>query len=830
MDSSQNFYAVVRGEDNGLERAVLKSEFSKFGDIQKIFINHSQNFAKVYFNSEESVKEACKHLNGKKSFSVEYLRTSHSKRPRNVSKSSEDPEDFRDVCSISSHSLNGIDCASDSEYIYVDCHGRPVEVLEGDDGKLYVSLDHIRRAGFELFLKDSYDNAVITQDIDLKHFMSYMLNQGMRYALKYKKIFNEKEVCNTFEKVKEILENRSLNKVEGHSKNLVIKKNIDQAVNGFHKDSKSAKNEGQTKNNNKVLSSDHNDKNHRRNQNQANTWQLKKPLENISLEMGVTYKIKVTAVRMDKKTVFYAQLYNNQSLVDRINGQINSSDSKNEEIKNPRERTVGIAYHNNSWYRSQVIKVRERQVTVRLLDFGYRVNINVPLRFLSEKSRWPAQAIKLILGNQDNHEINEGDILEIEIKKVYENAFLVSIKDGNVSEADSSESCFTQIPSSPIELKPDESVMIVGFSKNHLTLRNRACAEFSKNLYTYLSTFKMVPIKNPKIGQIVLARKEEFDGMHRAILKKTTDGMAEIEYIDYCGGNTVPIESLKNVDKEISSISCSKIVSPPYPCLKDIDETGVAFLKELIARKTKLKVVLEKAHFDLMYNDGSDSVSLSQKLTKTEQQEVKVPEPKSKQSEVQTVVLEKEPSIDEAVKPVSLSDMNYIKLEKGKELYLCYTCSGRSITLLKTSDDVVKYMAQLEVLDMKDTEHFAPEVEQMCLAKHEHSWYRATVLERNPDGKSFEVLFVDYGNISTVQKEDVRKLPQEFAAIPILGISAYFEGIPKDQEQKVYDRLKELLPDDSILEVDVKTGINEDFEYGIEIPSIYAKLKEEKLL
>ena len=57
----------------------------------------------------------------------------------------------------------------------------------------------------------------------------------------------------------------------------------------------------------------------------------------------------------------------------------------------------------------------------------------------------------------------------------------------------------------------------------------------------------------------------------------------------------------------------------------------------------------------------------------------------------------------------------------------------------------------------------------------------------------------------------------------------FVQGIPDSDEVK--NKLSELIPDESILEVDLKTDLDEEkTQFGIEIPEIYEQLKSEGLM
>lgn len=54
------------------------------------------------------------------------------------------------------------ECTNAGEY--VDVHGKEVEVLQAENGQLFVNLDDVRTAGFNIYPKESFENASIPKE------------------------------------------------------------------------------------------------------------------------------------------------------------------------------------------------------------------------------------------------------------------------------------------------------------------------------------------------------------------------------------------------------------------------------------------------------------------------------------------------------------------------------------------------------------------------------------------------------------------------------------------------------------------------------------------
>jgi hypothetical protein len=65
------------------------------------------------------------------------------------------------------------------------------------------------------------------------------------------------------------------------------------------------------------------------------------------------------------------------------------------------------------------------------------------------------------------------------------------------------------------------------------------------------------------------------------------------------------------------------------------------------------------------------------------------------------------------------------------------------------------------------------------LAKFEDEWYRGSCVELAGDQHP-TICFIDYGNITPVSIEDIRKIPKELACLPLYSTFCEIEGLPED--------------------------------------------------
>ncbi|XP_042350877.1 RING finger protein 17-like [Plectropomus leopardus] len=81
-----------------------------------------------------------------------------------------------------------------------------------------------------------------------------------------------------------------------------------------------------------------------------------------------------------------------------------------------------------------------------------------------------------------------------------------------------------------------------------------------------------------------------------------------------------------------------------------------------------------------------------------------------------------------------------------------------------------------------DLKIYCPEKEQACVARYEDKWYRAQVIG-HPGGRKVEVRYVDFGNKKILSVSDLRKIKDEFFALPSMAIPCCLSDvIPLDGE------------------------------------------------
>ncbi|GJQ80822.1 hypothetical protein Trydic_g9409 [Trypoxylus dichotomus] len=198
-----------------VDRRFLYKLFQQFGSIKKIYLHPELTWFKVYYDTLEEAEQAF---------------TINEKPPHHLSLSidsvaftdKEKPFPNIDTPSVSESNTSTMSYEEEEEDIFgytgpnhYNIHGICVPTLHGEDGRLYVALDEVKKVGFELFPENK-----IPRNID---FDRQMLNEFKIYLnIKAKKYITQMQcdipdVRNIVEEVKNEITNEYMNSSGVHN-------------------------------------------------------------------------------------------------------------------------------------------------------------------------------------------------------------------------------------------------------------------------------------------------------------------------------------------------------------------------------------------------------------------------------------------------------------------------------------------------------------------------------------------------------------------------------------------------------------------------------------
>lgn len=162
------------------DRTKMYSLFSKFGKVKKLFLQPEYEYGHVYFETAEICEQTYKDLKPNCELNLTILQprtsTEYSNDTRNDNSSNHNSSSSRD------NGHNDVDTSVVKNF--VDVFGRLVTTLQDDDGNLYVSLNELKRSGFELFevgTLPARDGSHIHNQQKLEQFKIYIKSKANEF-------------------------------------------------------------------------------------------------------------------------------------------------------------------------------------------------------------------------------------------------------------------------------------------------------------------------------------------------------------------------------------------------------------------------------------------------------------------------------------------------------------------------------------------------------------------------------------------------------------------------------------------------------------------------
>uniref|UniRef100_T1PJN9 Tudor domain protein n=1 Tax=Musca domestica TaxID=7370 RepID=T1PJN9_MUSDO len=156
----------------------------------------------------------------------------------------------------------------------------------------------------------------------------------------------------------------------------------------------------------------------------------------------------------------------------------------------------------------------------------------------------------------------------------------------------------------------------------------------------------------------------------------------------------------------------------------------------------------------------------------------------------------------------------------------CISCTTKpyAVEIQKFQKELQKYV------EMIPKEGYAPRQDELCIVKYNEDglWYRGRCLEVVGDGYP-TILFIDYGNVSIVHIDDIRRYPTQFT-YPIYTADCEIEGLPESCNEEIVAKLEELIPHGSIVKCNRVKAFSDDHFYSISMPDVIQRLSKCGLL
>ncbi|XP_050057688.1 uncharacterized protein LOC114129948 isoform X1 [Aphis gossypii] len=155
------------------------------------------------------------------------------------------------------------------------------------------------------------------------------------------------------------------------------------------------------------------------------------------------------------------------------------------------------------------------------------------------------------------------------------------------------------------------------------------------------------------------------------------------------------------------------------------------------------------------------------------------------------------PARQEEQKNVSLINGDYCFIQMFNDLSNIYVCKvvknieNENYTLCDV-DDVLSKTIYCKDQKLKKYPILGDTVKVFSFQKQDY--YRAKILKKNNDQNSYDVFFIDYGNIETIMSSEIYELPQELCCKPGLIIKVGISDLVpvENNSLRAHEKIKEL--------------------------------------
>lgn len=287
----------------------------------------------------------------------------------------------------------------------------------------------------------------------------------------------------------------------------------------------------------------------------------------------------------------------------------------------------------------------------------------------------------------------------------------------------------------------------------------------------------------------------EDDGWYRAeVLGKDDEGV-KVRYVDYGNVEVLPssrVRSLMPKFEEIPQQAVAFHLNNVQPVGEEWSPDALTLVEEFISDKTLIGIVKNFSETNaegVIYGTGEDSETSLNDLLVEGGFSSRVPE--SNQPEA-------EPEISAKSEDEELGGLTYVQnsVSVGDKLNLFYVTANSPASIWcqfsDTESDLLNLMESLGAFysNLAPEEYTLddPTVGSICSAQftEDDSWYRGEVLKIS---RNILVHFVDYGNSEELPVSKVKRLKQEFAALPKQAIRCSLTGIsPQSKDEWTHEK------------------------------------------
>ncbi|KAK3610429.1 hypothetical protein CHS0354_016606 [Potamilus streckersoni] len=278
----------------------------------------------------------------------------------------------------------------------------------------------------------------------------------------------------------------------------------------------------------------------------------------------------------------------------------------------------------------------------------------------------------------------------------------------------------------------------------------------------------------PVVGELVAAKFTN-NKWYRANVLQVKPTECHVIFIDYGNQDDVENYNIRKLRKEFTKMPFVAIKCKLSGIQATADDAKLLiFAEDVIGQNIKAQAIgMDKNGVTEVKLFSVSGSCINDRVALTGQKEIctglsKINEPLKKESKTEMVLMAKD------VRPVELpTDGSKIQVEIVEIFNL-------DNFFVKTVDDTSRVKLDSQQIEMnifykEDSTGYTPVIDELVAALFEGVWYRGKVIEG--DGNLFNILYADFGNVSAVTKNQIRKLKSKFADLPLMAIPSRLQGL-----------------------------------------------------
>ncbi|XP_068081173.1 uncharacterized protein vret [Anabrus simplex] len=506
----------------------------------------------------------------------------------------------------------------------------------------------------------------------------------------------------------------------------------------------------------------------------------------------------------------------------------------------PRDLVLAFSTKRDSWLRAYIISTQDQSYHVAFCDTGELERVSEVKQLGSEYRTICAMAVQCTVTDTIlKPETKARELLKVsenfkfEVLSTTETSALIflKVKDGEKPFCKAKLSPWlppfkhnlkcVQLKDGPFSLSTfitPKDVFVRPVDKNASSLFARIMQDLNGFCHKVPGLDQM-----PSIGDLVAGKYSGDGNYYRALIRKIDENDIKVSYVDFGNCEVLHLDNLKPITEELKSYPCFAV----KVILKDVldqplnKEVGEYF-GEIVRKDLELKLKVVDSQSKLIELHLPDGTSVNEKVNT-------LMEPSWKKSDSSRLM-------EEDI--YMFSDMAVVELpvrEVKLGIQQILTCN--QIAVVNMEDPVLIENVHLTMASTMnsycnetDQKSYVPRQGEACLANYQGEWFRAVCVGTGQG--LFSVMFIDYGNFSEVKHTDIRKMVKEFYETPALTCLCKIKGIDEESqnEKKIMERLRSLIPLDSILSIKVAGKTEDQLHYEVEIPHVISTLANEGLL